>query len=139
MERVNLINDEVKNIRMRLIDGEPWYVYKDLCRELDSESLLGIPGINYNYDMLYASFPMKSKGVLLTEYSASADKVLALNKDGLATFILTLGIKNENFKDFKEWISKEAIPVIMKEGSYEDSQIIINKFKLNLQKNLKEG
>jgi prophage antirepressor-like protein len=139
MERVNLINDEVKNIRMRVIDGETWYVYKDICRELDRESLLGIPGINYNYDMLYSNFPMKSKGVLLTEYSTSADKVLALNKDGLATFILTLGLENENFKDFKDWISKEAIPVIMKEGSYEDSQTIINKFKLNLQKNLKEG
>jgi prophage antirepressor-like protein len=138
MKIVNMFYDEVKNIRMRVIDGETWYVCKDLCRELDKENLLGIPGINYNFEMLYYVLPSESRGILPLGDFQFSQKVFAVNKDGLARFLIILGLKNDNFKDFRDWISKEAQPIICREGTYEDSQKVIDTFKTNLQKKLKE-
>jgi hypothetical protein len=61
MEQVNLFNDEFRNIRMELVDGEPWYFFGNICREFDSD----YP--ENNYDKIYDNLPNDQKGFLLID------------------------------------------------------------------------
>ncbi|MCF8002291.1 MAG: hypothetical protein K9K76_10610 [Halanaerobiales bacterium] len=124
MEQVNLFNDEFKNIRMELVDGEPWYVFDDICREFDPYYSNG------NYGSYYRDLPNDQKGFLLIENLHSKTQILTVNSKALSSLLLILGLENEEFKKLNNWIYHQVVPTIMEKGSYTDTENIVESLNL---------
>ena len=116
-------NEQFGDIRTVIINGEPWFVGKDICeafgdtnyrrslRRLDDEekgvSQITTPGGNQDmaiinesglYSLLFYMQPQKAKGVSQND-QAIADRIDLL-------------------KRFKRWVTSEVLPSIRKTGSY---------------------
>lgn len=124
MEQINLFNDEFKNIRMELVDGEPWYVFDDICREFDADYPVG------KYENYYEDLPNDHKGFFLIDTLYSPAKILTVNSKALLPLLLILGLENEEFKKFSNWIYHQVVPSIMETGSYTDTENIIESLNL---------
>lgn len=124
MEQVNLFNDEFKNIRMELVDGEPWYVYDDICREFDSDYPNG------NYYNIYYKLPDDQKGFLLIDNLHFPDKILTVNSKALSTILIISGLDNDDIRKLNNWIYYQVVPTIMETGTYTDTENIIDSLNL---------
>jgi len=127
MQQVNLFNDEFKNIRMELVDDEPWYVFDDICREFDSEYPEG------KYGRIYYNLPNNQKGFFLIDNLNDKAKILTVNSRALLPILLLLGLDNDKSREFNKWIYYQVVPSIMKTGSYTDSKNKIDDLELYLK------
>ena len=106
-------NAEFGNVRTMEINGEPWFVGKDIAKclgyvkpenaianHVDSEDKTStlIQGTGSNY---------KSKSVIINESGVYA---------------LIFGSKLPNAKKFKHWVTSEILPTIRKTGTYSITQ-----------------
>lgn len=108
-------NKEFGEIRIVMIDGEPWFVGKDVAKALgyaDPSS-----AVSKNVDT-------EDKTTLLLEQDGSnyKSKTTIINESGL--YALIFGSKLESAKRFKHWVTSEVLPSIRKTGSYTYNQSI---------------
>lgn len=100
-------NSEFGKIRaMRGEDGEPMFVAKDICAALE---------IKNSRDAL-ARLDDDEKGVVLTDTPGGEQQVQAVNEAGL--YVLVLGSRKPQAKDFKRWVTHEVLPAIRRDGGY---------------------
>lgn len=112
MSNLSVFSFEGQEVRVILLDGEPWFVAKDLCRMLE---------IN-NPSQALTRLDEDEKCVL------SRDKVLSLNDDPDTTrllavsesgmYALVVTSRKKEVKPFRKWITSEVLPSIRKTGSY---------------------
>lgn len=93
-------------VRSLLIDGEPWFVAKDVCEILE---------INNNRDAI-SRLDDDEKGVASTDTLGGSQEMSIVSESGL--YSLTLGSKKPEAKPFKHWVTHEVIPSIRKHGAY---------------------
>lgn len=108
-------NKEFGEIRIVMIDGEPWFVGKDVAKALgyaDPSS-----AVSKNVDT-------EDKTTLLLEQDGSnyKSKTTIINESGL--YALIFGSKLESAKRFKHWVTSDVLPSIRKTGSYTYNQSI---------------
>ena len=96
--------------RMRTIeiDGEPWFVGKDVAEAL---------GYRDPSDALKKHVDADDKLTRRFADSGQAREMYIINESGLYSLILSS--KLPTAKDFKRWITKEVIPSIRKTGGYQ--------------------
>ena len=99
-------NDEFGNVRTVVVDGEPWFVAKDVCECLD----IGNPS-----QALTRLDSDEKNTIILNEGIGNPEKAV-VNEYGLYT--LVLGSRKPEAKAFKRWITHEVIPSIRKHGGY---------------------
>lgn len=106
MEGLQIFNYESNQVRTVLIDGEPWFVAKDVCDVLEhSNSRTAL-------DRLDAD----EKGVS-TVYTLGGNQQMAvINESGVYSLVFTSRVSKA--KSFKRWITRDVIPLIRKTGSY---------------------
>lgn len=131
------LHPEFGNLRTLTIDGEPWFVGKDVAEAL-----------GYSAERNAISRHVSDEDKLTHRISASGQMrtVTIINESGLYSLILSS--KLESAKTFKHWVTAEVLPTIRKTGGYinqgqEDLFIDTympfldenykNLFKLNLQ------
>ena len=104
-------NPEFGEIRTTVIDGEPWFVGKDVAMALG----YGNPrqGIASHVDA-------EDKGVQKLDTPSGEQEMTIINESGL--FSLVLGSKLPSAKQFKHWVTAEVLPTIRKTGSYSVKQ-----------------
>ena len=102
-------NPEFGNVRTTLIDGEPWFVGKDITDILKYRN--GSRDINRHIDeddrqkmMIFDGNQMKETTVI--------------NESGM--YALILSSKLPSAKRFKHWVTSEVLPAIRKTGRYEE-------------------
>lgn len=109
-------------IRMLDLDGEPWFVASDVC------TVLGLANPSMALSRLdedeRSKFNLGRQGDVNT-----------VNEFGL--YVLILGSRKPEAREFKRWVTHEVIPSIRKYGSYEVGQQP-NNTKLLLQTALKQ-
>lgn len=105
-------NEEFGEIRTVIIDGEPWFVAKDI-----SDSL----GYRMASDMTRRLDP-EDRGTHLTSTPNGTQNMSIINESGLYTAIL--GSKLDSAKRFKHWITSEILPSIRKHGAYMTNEVI---------------
>lgn len=103
-------NEEFGAIRALQIDGEPWFVAKDVCDALD---------IKNSRDAL-ARLDEDEKGVASTDTPGGIQKLQAINEPGLYTLVLSS--RKPEARAFKRWITHEVIPSIRRHGMYATPQ-----------------
>lgn len=115
---VKLFNSpEFGKLRGLEIDGEPWFVGRDVAQALgygEGKSLAN--AVANHVDELDRS---------VTEMMTEAGKrnMVIINESGL--YALIFGSKLESAKRFKRWVTAEVLPAIRKTGSYQQRPLSI--------------
>ena len=100
-------NPEFGDIRTVTIDGEPWFVGKDVAVAL---------GYSNHRDALYKHVDSEDKGESRIATPSGEQTMTIINESGL--YALIFGSKLESAKRFKRWVTSEVLPAIRKTGNY---------------------
>jgi prophage antirepressor-like protein len=100
-------NTEFGEIRTMEINGEPWFVGKDIAAAL---------GYKESAKAIREHIDDEDKGVSVLDTPGGKQKTVIINESGLYTLIL--GSKLEGAKRFKRWVTSEILPSIRKTGAY---------------------
>lgn len=100
-------NPEFGQIRSLMIEGEPWFVGKDIASSL---------GYRVPNKAVREKIDSEDKGVSEMDTPGGKQDLVIINESGLYSLILSS--KLPNAKKFKRWVTSEVLPAIRKTGSY---------------------
>ena len=106
-------NDEFGKVRVVTIDGEPWFVGRDIAR------VLGYANPN---DALAKRVDEEDKGVAKCDTLGGIQDLVVINESGLYSLILSS--KLPTAKTFKRWVTSEILPSVRKYGAYATADTI---------------
>lgn len=101
-------NPDFGDIRTVEIDGEAWFVGKDVAGALGYAKPLGAVSTHVEKDDSLKRGLMDSLG--------REQETIFINESGL--YALIFGSKLDSAKKFKKWVTSEVLPAIRKNGSY---------------------
>lgn len=125
-------NEEFGQVRTLVINGEPWFVGKDVAEIL---------GYSNTRKALADHVDEEDKGVTKCDTLGGVQDLTVINESGLYSLILSS--KMPNAKKFKHWVTSEVLPAIRKHGIYATDNVIDNilnnpDFGIQLLTKLKE-
>ena len=106
-------NPDFGEIRTVIIDGEPWFVSKDI-----SDKLGYVKPANM-VKLIDEDDKRNIQGSVLEPSAKTPYKTSIINESGLYAAIF--GSKQENAKKFKKWVTSEVLPSIRKTGEYKQN------------------
>lgn len=109
---IQVWNYEGAEVRTVQIDGEPWFVLADICRELE------ISNSRMVSERLESDELMSAK---LTSGGQRREMTI-INEFGLYTVILRSD--KPQAKPFRKWVTSEVLPSIRKHGAYMTEQTL---------------
>ncbi len=114
MNNIQIFNSpEFGKIRTIVIDGEPWFVGKDVVVAL---------GYKNTNDALIKHVENEDKrGSQIATPSRGVQEMIIINESGM--YALIFGSKLDSAKRFKRWVTSEVLPSIRKTGVYGHPQI----------------
>ena len=101
-------NEEFGKIRTVTIDGEPYFVGKDVTEAL---------GYSNSRKAIADHVAEEDKGVTKCDTLGGKQDLVVINESGL--YALIFGSKLESAKRFKHWVTSEVLPSIRKTGQYQ--------------------
>ena len=105
----NLVHPEFGELRTVEIDGEPWFVGKDVAVALRYKK-------PENAIANHVSDEDKTSTLIQGSGSNYKSKATIINESGLYSLILSS--KLPSAKEFKHWVTSEVLPSIRKNGAY---------------------
>ena len=102
---------EFGRVRTTVVDGEPWFVGKDIALAL---------GYINTKDALSRHVDADDKGGSRITTPSGEQEMTIINESGL--YSLVLSSKLPTAKKFKRWVTSEVLPAIRKTGSYSVKQ-----------------
>lgn len=111
MNKLQLFNFENQQVRTLKIDGEPYFVGKDVA---------AILGYSRTADAIKQHVDEEDKGVGKIQTPGGKQNLTIINESGL--YSLILASKMPNAKRFKRWVTSEVLPAIRKHGAYMTDQ-----------------
>lgn len=133
MNEVKIFNNkEFGQVRTVTIDGNPWFIGKDVAEIL---------GYSNTRKTLADHVDEEDKGVTKCDTLGGVQDLTVINESGL--YGLILSSKMPNAKKFKHWVTSEILPSIRKHGVYATDNVIDNilnnpDFGIELLTKLKE-
>ena len=119
-------NEEFGEVRTVMIDGEPWFVGKDVANALGYKKVT--EALQTNVDEMDSTL----MGVIDSMGREQQTKVI--NESGL--YSLIFGSKLPSAKKFKRWVTSEVLPSLRKTGGYKVPQTIPEQIQLLAQGNV---
>ncbi len=111
MSELTIFDFESQAVRSIVIDGEPWFIGKDICRCLD---------ISNHRHALGRLDEDERKGVAINDpLGKNAQTMICVNEPGLYRLIFTS--RASAAERFKRWLAHEVLPAIRKTGRYESA------------------
>lgn len=124
MERMQIFSDEqFGKIRTITIEGEPWFVGKDVCAAFGDT----------NYRRTLGRLDADEKGVSQIETMGGKQSLTVINESGLYSLLIAMqpqkakGVSQndaqveermEMVRRFRRWITHEVIPSVRRNGIY---------------------
>lgn len=93
-------------VRMQVIDGQPWFVAKDICDILDLS----------NPRKAVAALDDDEKGVTTSDTPGGKQQVNIVNESGM--YALIFQSRKPAARGFRKWVTSEVLPSIRKFGRY---------------------
>lgn len=128
MNEIQIFNNpEFGSVRTSNINGEPWFVGKDVCEAFGDT----------NYRRSLSNIDDSDKGVSQIETPGGKQNMVIINESGLYSLLFQMqpqkakGVsQNESIIDerieklhrFKHWVTSEVLPSIRKNGGYISNQ-----------------
>lgn len=106
MENLQVFKYENNNVRTVEMNGEPWFVLKDVCKAL------GIAKYRDVADRLDAD----ERAPVRVDTLGGAQEMICINESGLYNVILRSD--KPAAKPFRKWVTAEVLPAIRKNGGY---------------------
>lgn len=106
MTDIQLFSFEDREVRTLMIDGNPWWVAKDVCAILEIS----------NERDAYGRLDVADVGTTDVRSGGQMRAMKIVNESGL--YDLVLDSRKPQAKAFRKWITSEVIPSIRKTGSY---------------------
>lgn len=100
-------HQEFGEIRVLELNGEPWFVGKDVAEKL---------GYINTRDALKVHVDNEDKGITKCDTLGGNQNMTIINESGL--YSLTFNSKLPGAKRFKRWVTSEVLPSIRKHGTY---------------------
>lgn len=101
-------NQEFGSIRIVIIDGEPWFVGKDVAVALGYKDTKNALKLHVDDE--------DKRGWQITT-PGGEQQMTIINESGM--YALIFGSKLPSAKKFKHWVTSEVLPAIRKTGKYE--------------------
>ncbi len=98
---------EGRDVRVTLVEGEPWWVVRDVCEVLD----LGNPS-----ETVKRLEPDEVSSTEVIDSLGRRQTANIVSEGGL--YSLILGSRKPEAKAFKRWVTHEVLPTIRKNGMY---------------------
>lgn len=105
-------NPEFGEIRTVMIEGEPWFVGRDVANAL---------GYAKPQNAVRSNVDEEDARIEGTLTNGGEQRTIVINESGL--YSLIFGSKLESAKKFKKWVTSEVLPSIRKTGVYGRVQI----------------
>lgn len=106
MNKIQIFKYRTNEVRTVQMDGEPWFVLKDVCRVLE----IG------NSRMIANRLDADEKGVSQIDTLGGKQETTVINESGLYNVILRSD--KPEAKPFRKWVTSEVLPAIRKHGAY---------------------
>lgn len=119
-------NEEFGEVRILLINDEPWFVGKDVAEKLGYKNVS---------DALKKRVDAEDKGIAKCDTLGGTQEMTIINESGLYSLILSS--KLPNAKKFKKWVTGEVLPSLRKTGKYDSIEQQIQAIEDETEKNLK--
>lgn len=113
---VQVFNFEQMNVRTVIIDGEPWFVGKDVAVAL---------GYSNTKDALNRHVDDEDKQGSRFTTSGQSREMTVINESGV--YSLIFGSKLPSAKQFKRWVKAEVLPSIRKTGGYQAAPMTLDE------------
>lgn len=110
-EMIIFNNPQFGDIRMMDINGETWFVGKDVASILGYKNPRQAIATNVDED---------DKGVHGMDTPSGRQEMTIINESGL--YALVLNSKLKTARDFKNWVTKDVLPAIRRNGGYVNGQ-----------------
>lgn len=117
-------NEKFGQMRMMTIDGEPWFVGKDVAAALGYGEGKSLNNAVANHVM------EEDKGVTELMTPGGKQNMTIINESGL--YALIFGSKLESAREFKHWVTSEVLPSIRKTGSYQKPLSPVDMMRIQL-------
>ena len=126
------VNEQFGTIRTVNIDGEPWFVGKDVCEAFGDT----------NYRRSLANIDGSDKGVSQIDTAGGKQNMTVINESGLYSLLFQMqpqkakGVSQndtlveeriEKLHRFKHWVTSEVLPTIRKTGGYVNNEVKAQK------------
>ena len=122
MNEITIFNSqEFGNIRTVTIDGEPWFVGKDVAEAL---------GFTNPRDAISTHVFDEDKGVESIDTLGGKQKMTVVNESGL--YALIFGSRLKSAQRFKHWVTSEVLPEVRKTGGYQKQLSPVEMMRLQL-------
>lgn len=105
-ELQKVFNYNGNQVRTVMVDGEPWFVAKDVCEVLELEKV----------DRAIAALDDDEKDTHIVSTLGGNQRMSIINEPGL--YSLVLRSRKPEARQFKRWITHEVLPDIRKTGGY---------------------
>lgn len=106
MNEIQIFNYQNNEVRTVELNGEPWFVLKDVC------NILGIS----KYRDTAARLDADERGSVEVDTLGGTQQVIAVNESGLYHVILRSD--KPEAAPFRKWVTSEVLPSIRKNGGY---------------------
>lgn len=106
MNEIQIFNYNDNQVRTIEINGEPWFVLKDVCQILSIGNAADV----------YSRLDEDEKGVGQIDTLGGCQKMNIINESGLYNVIIRSDKKEA--KPFRKWVTSEVLPSIRKHGIY---------------------
>lgn len=123
MNGLQVFNYQSNEVRTAMIDGEPWFVLKDVCAVLgvvDHKSV--VRRLDDDEKGVAQILPLGGRG--------GAQETTIINESGLYNVILRSD--KPEAKPFRKWVTSEVLPAIRKTGAYNANALPANDTKAAL-------
>lgn len=110
-------NNEFKDIRTMVINGEPWFVGKDIAENLGYTN-------TRKAIIDHVDTEDKRDGVTIRDSIGRKQTPTCINESGLYSLILSS--KLPQAKNFKRWVTSEVLPSIRRHGMYATDELLDN-------------
>ena len=115
MEKVQVFKNEEFEVRTVEINGEPWFVGKDVAEELGYAKARNAISTHVSEE--------DKKDAPIQGTLGGTQNMTIINESGLYSMIF--GSKLESARRFKHWVTAEVLPAIRKTGSYQQRPLSI--------------
>ena len=112
-------NEEFGEIRTVIIDGEPWFVAKDITDRLEYQN---------GRDAIQRHVDEEDKADVGIHDGSQNRNMVVINESGM--YALVLSSKLESAKKFKRWVTHDVIPEIRRTGSYQAPKTLSEALRL---------
>lgn len=112
MNNLQVFNFNTNEVRVSIVDGQPWWVAKDICAVLDIDQ------------SQTRRLEDDEKGLRSIQTLGGDQQMLCVNEPGL--YSLVIGSRKPEAKEFKRWVTHDVLPSIRKTGMYATQELLDN-------------